>query len=78
MTPDVSQPAASIPSPCVRNCCLDENDICRGCYRSLTEICGWSKANYEERRSILDRCVSREQQLRGSVSLRTRGPKHNF
>ncbi|MGV2873061.1 DUF1289 domain-containing protein [Colwellia sp. E150_009] len=25
-----------IPSPCVRNCCLDKNDVCLGCYTNLT------------------------------------------
>ena len=78
MTSDDNVPVISIPSPCVRNCCLDENDICRGCYRTLKEICGWASANHEERRSILDRCASREQELRGSMNLRTRGPSHNF
>lgn len=32
-------------SPCVRNCCLDEDDICMGCGRSLAEIVGWTKAD---------------------------------
>ncbi|MBT2912746.1 DUF1289 domain-containing protein, partial [Vibrio anguillarum] len=24
-------------SPCIRQCCLDEMDICLGCFRSLNE-----------------------------------------
>lgn len=40
-------------SPCVRNCCLDDNDICVGCYRSLQEIVGWGSATEEEKRRTL-------------------------
>jgi predicted Fe-S protein YdhL (DUF1289 family) len=29
-------------SPCVRNCCLNEQDICLGCFRSLDEIRQWN------------------------------------
>lgn len=32
-------------APCQRNCCLDQDDICLGCGRSLTEICGWHQAD---------------------------------
>ena len=32
-------------SPCIRNCCLRDDDICMGCYRSLDEIKGWSAAS---------------------------------
>ena len=40
-------------SPCVRNCCLNENNICLGCFRSIDEICQWSAACEQERRVIL-------------------------
>lgn len=40
-------------SPCVRNCCLDDNDICLGCFRSIEEIVGWSSATEEEQRAII-------------------------
>jgi len=42
-----------IESPCVRNCCLDDRDICLGCFRSLQEIRDWSLATDEYRQSIL-------------------------
>jgi uncharacterized protein len=50
---------SAVPSPCVRNCCLDEHDICLGCYRSLSEIVGWSAATDSERTATLVRCRSR-------------------
>ncbi len=50
----MNDPCASlVPSPCVRNCCLDDDDICLGCFRTLDEITGWSSASAERRREIL-------------------------
>lgn len=49
----------SLPSPCVRNCCLDEHDICLGCGRSLDEIRDWSSAPDPQRQLILDRAAAR-------------------
>lgn len=43
-----------IPSPCVRNCCLDKKDICIGCGRSVEEIIRWGDADNKERRRILE------------------------
>ncbi|TNC83188.1 MAG: DUF1289 domain-containing protein [Oleiphilus sp.] len=40
-------------SPCVRNCCLDDSDICMGCKRSLEEILQWRDASAETKRQIL-------------------------
>jgi len=57
-----------IPSPCIRNCCLDEDDICLGCFRSLEEILQWGGASERRRRAILARAAERcrQQQLRRS------------
>ncbi|HED52489.1 MAG TPA: DUF1289 domain-containing protein [Gammaproteobacteria bacterium] len=52
----------AVTSPCIRNCCLDENDICLGCYRSLTEICAWGEANNAVRQKILHNAAQRRQQ----------------
>jgi len=52
----------TISSPCIRNCCLDENDICLGCHRSLTEICDWGEAGDAYRLKILDNATQRKQQ----------------
>jgi predicted Fe-S protein YdhL (DUF1289 family) len=37
----------------VRNCCLDEAEVCMGCGRSLQEILRWSAASLEEKEAIL-------------------------
>ena len=49
-------------SPCINRCCLDDKDICVGCKRSLDEILQWSKANREERETILQHCKERAAQ----------------
>lgn len=51
--------APGVASPCVRNCCLDERDVCLGCGRSLDEIRIWSEADDAERLRILDRAAAR-------------------
>lgn len=48
-----------VESPCVRNCTLDEDDICLGCLRSIDEICAWGGASDDERRSILQQVALR-------------------
>ncbi len=42
-----------IESPCVRNCCLDYDDICLGCFRSLSEITAWGMVDNQTRKKIL-------------------------
>jgi predicted Fe-S protein YdhL (DUF1289 family) len=56
------------PSPCVRNCCLDEHDICVGCHRSLSEICRWADASEEEKKQILANCLTRSEERRQNTS----------
>ena len=42
-----------VSSPCRRNCCLDESDVCMGCGRSMDEILRWNEASDTEREEIL-------------------------
>ena len=42
-----------VPSPCIRHCCLNGDDICLGCFRSLTEIVQWGEADSQLRRVII-------------------------
>ncbi|HSX49983.1 MAG TPA: DUF1289 domain-containing protein [Cellvibrio sp.] len=48
-----------VESPCIRNCCLDDNDICIGCHRSLAEITRWSLVNDSAKLEILAAAKSR-------------------
>ena len=56
---DQDEIIGSPPSPCVRNCCLDDQDICLGCFRSITEICAWHDASDAEKLATLLRCRAR-------------------
>ncbi len=51
-----------IESPCIRNCCLDENNVCVGCFRSLDEIVAWGSSTNKEKKKILEECVLRRTQ----------------
>ncbi len=46
-------------SPCVRNCCLDDDDVCLGCGRTLTEILAWHGADAAAKFDILDAAAQR-------------------
>ena len=54
-----AQEADHVESPCVRNCCLDDTDVCMGCFRTLREICDWHAASAEQKREILQHCEAR-------------------
>ncbi|AEF98831.1 protein of unknown function DUF1289 [Methylomonas methanica MC09] len=57
----MTEEAEKIPSPCVRNCCLNEQNICLGCFRSLDEICGWAQAHTQLRQQFLANAKLRRQ-----------------
>lgn len=40
-------------SPCIRNCCLDEANVCMGCGRTLAEIVRWAQADDTEKAEIV-------------------------
>jgi uncharacterized protein len=70
MTDDPKEPISSAVSPCIRNCCLDENDICMGCDRSLSEILVWGAATENEKREILITCRLRHKQRMDQINER--------
>ncbi|WP_328285401.1 DUF1289 domain-containing protein [Vibrio orientalis] len=46
----------------MRNCCLDGNDVCLGCFRTLEEILNWSHSSNVEKQAILAKCKERRAQ----------------
>jgi len=49
------------PSPCTRICTLDpDTGLCRGCFRTLAEIAGWSSYSAKEKREVLQRLDARK------------------
>jgi predicted Fe-S protein YdhL (DUF1289 family) len=57
-------PASIIDSPCVRNCCLNDEDICLGCGRSLQEITRWSVSSNADKQKTLEAAVERKRLIR--------------
>ncbi|OHU87922.1 MULTISPECIES: DUF1289 domain-containing protein [Pseudoalteromonas] len=56
-----------IESPCVRNCCLNDKDVCLGCGRTLAEILAWDKADTVQRLKILERCERRKKNIAAPI-----------
>ncbi|MFT4766841.1 MAG: putative Fe-S protein YdhL (DUF1289 family) [Oleispira sp.] len=50
-----------VKSPCVSICCLNEEDVCLGCYRSCDEICKWGAMDNEQRNDVMKKVAEREQ-----------------
>jgi len=46
---------STIVKPCIRQCCLDKEDICicMGCFRSLNDMKIWHKANMKKKNQML-------------------------
>lgn len=62
--PQIFQPLTSptddvVLSPCRRECCLDDDDICLGCGRLLAEIREWKAADSPRRRQIIELAQAR-------------------
>ena len=57
---DIHPPVAS---PCVLTCQLNDDDMCIGCFRMITEIVGWPQLTEEGKMSVLHACRTRK--LRG-------------
>jgi predicted Fe-S protein YdhL (DUF1289 family) len=56
-----AEPDAPVESPCIRLCTLDDDDVCLGCYRNITEICAWGSAPESERRGIVRAATARRE-----------------
>jgi uncharacterized protein len=52
---------SSAKSPCVGNCCLDDDLTCLGCFRSLEEIKEWGVVDDHRRRIILQNAKQRSE-----------------
>ncbi len=42
-----------IKRPCVKKCCLNEEDICVGCFRSLDDMRKWHKSTDDAKLEML-------------------------
>lgn len=67
MTPPPSDtPPRSIATPCVKVCVVDgASSLCLGCWRTLSEIAGWTGLSDAERAAIMAELPSREARAGG-------------
>lgn len=64
VSPTPQGPPRSIATPCVQVCVVDgASSLCLGCYRTLSEIAGWSGFSDIERAEIMAALPGRERQL---------------
>ena len=47
------------PSPCIGTCKLNDQKICTGCLRTLSEIEAWADADENTRQDILEQVAKR-------------------
>ncbi|WP_153020625.1 DUF1289 domain-containing protein [Pseudomonas sp. BMS12] len=61
----MSKNSDTVESPCRRQCCLDDQDRCLGCGRTLAEILEWGKADSVRRRQICQAAQARLRSIPG-------------
>ncbi|MGI1945785.1 DUF1289 domain-containing protein [Shewanella glacialipiscicola] len=47
-------------NPCIGRCCLDQQDICLGCFRHLDEILAWRAMSEVEQQACHARMMQRK------------------
>lgn len=65
----------SVKKPCIRQCCLDNNDICVGCYRSLQEILDWHTGDHIDKERIVNHAKMRKNRVNKANNTNTEHPK---
>ncbi|WP_299872934.1 DUF1289 domain-containing protein [uncultured Cocleimonas sp.] len=45
---------ATVASPCIDICDLDDDSICLGCYRAIEEIAGWGMLDNAEKLEVIE------------------------
>jgi hypothetical protein len=56
-----------IPSPCIRHCTLNPDDLCMGCYRTRGEILNWTRMPPEQQAATLKQCDIRREMNQKSI-----------
>ena len=46
----------------MRNCCLDDDDVCLGCFRHIDEITSWRAYSDEEKQNVVSLCKQRKEE----------------
>lgn len=65
----------TIPSPCVKQCTLNEQNVCIGCWRNLEEIKQWAVTNDGIRKKVLSNIKKRQQLAEKIIPIHKRQTK---
>lgn len=49
-----------VQSPCIGGCCLDDNEMCLGCFRMMDEILTWHSADPKQQHAVIRACATRK------------------
>lgn len=60
----MTEVVSKVVSPCVSLCCLDERDVCMGCFRHLEEITGWHSMSDVQKRELIVVLEQRRQHIK--------------
>jgi len=60
----------TINRPCIKKCCLNENDVCLGCFRTLDDMRCWHTSSKEEKTKILQLAELRQQEYKINQKVR--------
>jgi predicted Fe-S protein YdhL (DUF1289 family) len=47
-------------NPCIRHCCLDQHDVCLGCFRRYDEILAWHSMTDREKIKTKAQAIERQ------------------
>ncbi len=60
----VTQPPRPVATPCIKVCVVDgASSLCLGCYRTLSEIAGWSRLSDDQRTDIMSELPARRDRI---------------
>ena len=54
----------TIQSPCIRQCTLNEADVCMGCFRTINDILNWQASTNEQKENMLSAAQQRQQNFK--------------
>ncbi len=54
----------TIQSPCIRQCTLNEADVCMGCFRTINDILNWQTSTNEQKENMLSAAQQRQQNFK--------------
>jgi len=58
----------AVASPCMSICALDNADVCKGCYRTASEITQWGVISDMQKREIILKAYEREKKVNPFLS----------